>query len=141
MIKFQTVLNLAGFADVKIKTNTESAVKCYQNLMETSNAIESGVSEKHLRRTVLLYGGNDVYQQITKTIKSVLLKRRKKQEKIRNFIKTFSNCDIEMADENQTTPDQSHLLDETTIPLVDIASSVTSTEEEVIVEPEKEKNS
>lgn len=82
MIKFQTVLNLAGFADVKIKTNTESAVKCYQNLMETSNAIESGVSEKHLRRTVLLYGGNDVYQQITKTIKSVLLKRRKKQEKI-----------------------------------------------------------
>ena len=141
MIKFQTVLNLAGFADVKIKANTESAVKCYQNLMETSNAIESGISEKHLRRTVLLYGGNDVYQQITKTIKSVLLKRRKKQEKIRNFIKTFSNCDIEMAVENQTTPDQSHLLDETTIPLVDIASSVTSTEEEVIVEPEKEKNS
>lgn len=46
-----------------------------------------------------------------------------------------------MADENQTTPDQSHLLDETTIPLVDIASNVTSTEEEVIVEPEKEKNS
>ena len=88
---------------------------------------------------MLLYSGNDVYQQKAKTIKNVLLKRHKKQEKTRNFAKILQFCKSEMADDNQETPDQSHLLDDTTIPLVDIASSVTSTEEEVIFEPEKEK--
>ena len=41
---------------------------------------------------------------------------------------------IEMSDGHPDAPDQSHLLDDTTIPLVDIASSVNSNEEEVIVE-------
>ena len=134
-VRYQTFLNLAGIVDVKIKINSEKVVQCYQTPTKLNNAIESGVFENQVRQITLLPGGNDICLQIIKTITSVLLKSREKIGKIRKFLRhSCSENNIEMSDEQPEAPDQSHLLDDTTIPLVDIASSVTSNEEDVIVE-------
>ena len=134
-------MNLAGFVDVKIKINKEKVAHCYQTQNKSNNAIKSGIFEDQVRQITLLSSGNDFCLKKTKTITSVLLKSRGKVGKISKFLRKHLICtksDIKMSEEQPEAPDQSHLFDDTTVPLIDIASSVSSNEEEAIAEAEND---
>lgn len=119
---------------VKIKINSGKVLLGYK----INTTIKSGVFVKQ-ERQIALNSGNSV--QI-KTITSVLLKSRTKTRKSGKFLRiylVYPKSDSKMSeDQQQEAPDQSHLFDESTVPLIDIASSISSNEEVATAENEND---